>query len=162
MSDLNNTLNNRVQQLESLVATLQHREAIKDLRHTYWYSILDKNVSNLVSCFSDDAQLEYGFDITLNGREQIHNFFTQLLGQEDLLRQIPTGANPIIEVIDDNTAKGRWTVQVATMAVSDAPSRRIAVQYFEEYRRGEDGWKICKMKNDYLYFEKPNLETSMT
>ncbi len=152
----------RVKSLEALVSTLQHREAIKDLRHTYWYSILDKNVDALVDCFTEDAELEYGFNIELSGRENIRDFFTQLLANEDLLRQIPVGSNPLIDILDDNSANGRWTVEVSTIAISDAPSRRIAVQYFEGYRRGADGWKIAYMKNDYLYFEKPALEKEMT
>lgn len=151
----------RIYKLENMVATLQSREAIKDLRHTYWYSILDKNVECLIDCFSNDAELEYGFDITLKGKENIREFFIQLLGNNDLVRQIPTGANPLIDILDDEHATGRWAVEVATMSVI-APSRRISVQYFEEYRRGPDGWKICRMKNDYLYFEKPTLETEMT
>jgi ketosteroid isomerase-like protein len=152
----------RVKNLEALVSTLQQREAIKDLRHTYWYSILDKNVDALVDCFSDDAELEYGFNITLSGRDNIRDFFTKLMGNDDLLRQIPVGANPLIDILDDNSANGRWTVEVSTLAVSDAPSRRIGVQYFESYRRDAEGWKICHMKNDYLYFEKPILDTEMT
>ncbi|WP_415242377.1 nuclear transport factor 2 family protein [Zhongshania sp.] len=80
---------------------------MKDLRHTYWYSILDKNVDALVDCFSDDAELEYGFNITLSGRDNIRDFFTKLMENDNFFRQIPVGANPLIEFINDNSANGR-------------------------------------------------------
>ncbi len=155
-------LEQRLAALEQELQQLRHREAIKDLRHTYWYSILDKDVERLVSCFAEDAELEYGFDIVLKGKPAIHAFFVQLLGSDNLLRQIPSGSNPLLEIGNDGTARGRWMVQVGSLPVHEGPARRIQVQYFEEYRLQADGWKLSRMKNDYLYFEKPPLETEMT
>lgn len=155
-------LEQRVRDLEQQMECLRLREAIKDLRHTYWYAILDKDVERLVACFTEDAELDYGFDILLQGRAAIRQFFQQLLGNPDLLRQIPSGSNPLIEATGNGRAEGRWTVEVSSLSHGEAPPRRLRVQYFEEYQQEEDGWKIARMKNGYLFFEKPLLETEMS
>lgn len=154
-------LESEVRELARQVEQLRLREAIRDLRHSYWYAILDKDVEALVACFTEDAELDYGFDILLQGRAAIREFFRQLLGNPDLLRQIPSGSNGLIRATGPGSAEGRWLVEVSSMSQGEAPARRLRVQYFEEYRQEEEGWKIARMKNGYLFFEKPPLETEM-
>lgn len=151
----------RLAELERQVEVLRAREAIIDLRHTYWFSLLDKDVDSLMACFTEDAVLDYGFNVLLQGKPAIRAFFVKLLGNPDLLRQIPRGANPRIALTGAGTATGRWLVDVVSMSNGNAPERRIGVQYIEEYRREAGGWKISRMKNDYLFFEKPSLDTEM-
>ena len=144
--------------LELRIAALEDQAAIEQLRHHYWLSLLDKNVDDLVDCFTADAYLEYGFGIILDGKAAIDEFFHALLDSPDLIRQVPRGANRKIELLDATNAKGRWLVEVLAIRKGEEKGTRIGVQYFEDYRKVEGEWKIARMKNDYLSFESVDLK----
>ena len=143
----------RLATVESEVAALRAVNDIQQLRFEYWFALADKDVERLVACFSDDVFLDYGFGIEMRGIDNIREFFTGLLLSDDLIRQIPRGANPQINVLSETEAEGRWLVEVVALRESQEDGRRIGVQYFEKYRNTDFGWKICEMKNDYLSFE---------
>lgn len=157
MSDLQAVLE-RLDALELRCQQQQDTIQIQQLRHRYWLSLMDKNVAALVDCFCDDARLDYGFDILLTGKTAIRPFFTELLANDDLIRQTPRGANPLLDVSGADTASGRWLVEVIVLKKSDVDGTRIGVQYLENYRRVDGEWKIAAMKNDYLYFETMQLK----
>jgi ketosteroid isomerase-like protein len=144
--------------LELRIAALEDHSAIEQLRHQYWLSLLDKNVDALVNCFTEDAHLEYGFGIELDGKAAIDEFFHAILDSAELIRQIPRGANRQITLLDATHAKGRWLVEVVTIRKGEAKGTRIGVQYFEDYRKVDGAWKVAKMKNDYLSFEAMELK----
>lgn len=143
----------RLLALEQEVAGLRAIQDIQQLRFEYWYSLVDKNVARLIACFTDDVFLDYGFGIELRGKETVTEFFTGLLGSEDLIRQVPRGSNPQITLLSNTEAEGRWLVEVTALRESQEDGRRIGVQYFEKYRCTDAGWKLYHMKNDYLGFE---------
>lgn len=164
---MSDAIEQRLAALEAELKVLHETRAIEALRYRYWYAIADRNVDALVDCFADDAFLEYGFGIELTGRDKIHEFFTMVLGSEELIKQIPRGDNPSIELLSDTEAKGRWLVDVVTIRkAADASAAkaelgdgtRISVQYFEQYRKTDAGWCISHMKNDYLFFESLDLK----
>ena len=144
--------------LEQRITALEDQAAIEQLRHRYWLSLLDKNVDELVNSFVEDARLEYGFGIVLEGKAAIEEFFHSLLDSPDLIRQVPRGANRQIALLDEATAKGRWLVEVVVMRENEEKGTRIGVQYLEDYRKVEGQWKIAAMKNDYLSFETVDLK----
>lgn len=140
---------------------LSNVHAIEQLRYRYWFAIADKDVPKLVSCFAQGVHLEYGFGIEMNGVAQVEPFFEQILGDETLIRQVPRGANPLIEIDADGVnAKGRWLVEVIAMRTGQEKGTRIGVQYFESYKKIDGAWKIEHMVNDYLYFESMDLKDS--
>ena len=143
----------RLLALEQEVASLRAIQDIQQLRFEYWYSLADKDVDRLMDCFTEDVFLDYGFSIEMTGKDTVREFFTGLLGSEDLIRQVPRGSNPQIALLSDTEAEGRWLVEVTALRSSQEDGRRIGVQYFERYRKTETGWKLCEMKNDYLSFE---------
>jgi hypothetical protein len=151
-------LESRVERLEAGLREQQDYFKLQQLRHRYWLSLMDKNVAALVDCFCEDARLDYGFDILLQGKSQIAPFFEQLLGNDDLIRQTPRGADPLLNVTGENSAEGRWLVEVIALRKSEEQGTRIGVQYYEDYCRVDGQWKIAAMKNEYLYFESMTLK----
>ncbi|WP_372764743.1 nuclear transport factor 2 family protein, partial [Litorivivens sp.] len=136
--------------LERRLARLEAESDIQKLRYRYWFAILDKDVNALVNCFTPDAFLEYGMGIELSGTEAIRSFFDMVLHSEDLVKQMPRGANGLLDITSDTTASGRWLVQVILLRHSEQVGSRINVQYFENYEKIDGEWKIKRMKNDYL------------
>ena len=146
-------MNDMDKNLELLI----ERRKIEDLRYRYWYAILDKDVEGLLGCFTDDVHLEYGFGIVLDGRRAVESFFNDLISDEELLKQVPRGANGIVEFTGPDRGKGRWMVEAVTIHKGKDEATLASVQYFEEYIKVDGQWKLCKMRNDYLYFEKISI-----
>lgn len=135
------------------ITRIEDLHAINNLRYRYWYALIDKDVDAMVECFCDDAALNYGFGVELKGKSDIRPFYEMLLKSENLIHQIPRGANGLVEHDSDTEAHGRWLVQVTILRKSDDKGRRSNVQYFENYRKVDGVWKIQAMKNDYFGFE---------
>lgn len=90
----------------SKLIELEAKRAIEELRHRYWFAILDKDVESLSSCFDENACLDYGFDIKLEGRNNIKEFFSGILGDSKLIIQVraapmaPSHWNPMTRHVD--------------------------------------------------------------
>lgn len=150
-------LERRIAALEVAVREQQELRTIEQLRYRYWYALLDKNVDGLMSCFTADAFVEYGFGVELRGADAIRKFFGRFLAAEDLVRQVPRGDNPQLEFLTSNHAHGRWLVDVVAIRSGQEFGRRMSVQYDETYRKIDGDWKISHIKNDYLSFEQITL-----
>ena len=136
------------------VEYLIERAAIENLRYGYWYAILDKDAEALVALFTEDVELDYGFGNVLSGKQEARNFFSKLFSDEKLFKQVPRGANGIVEITGPDSGKGRWLVEAVTLPKDKEEAMLASVQYIEEYKKVDGAWKLCRMKNDYLYFEK--------
>lgn len=146
-------LQDRVAALERQVAELRAIHDLQQLRFAYWFAVADKNLQRLLECFAEDVRVDYGFGIRLTGQAAVREFFRALLQSDDLIRQVPRGANPQLTLISETEAQGRWLVEVTAVRRSQEDGRRIGLQYFERYRKTQAGWKICELRNDYLGFE---------
>ena len=146
--------------LEQRIQKIEDQNAIERLRHEYWLFLMDRNLEGLVSCFADDAFLEYGFGIELTGKADIKGFFENLMSNEDLIQQVPRGANRVINLNDENNGDGRWLVDVVMVRKSAEKGTRLGLQYTESYKKIDGLWKIFKMKNEYLHFEDMDLKDS--
>ena len=147
------SLEERLEALEREVAELRAVQDIQQMRFAYWFALVDKDVPGLLDCFTEDIQINYGFGIELSGQNAVRQFFDGLLQAEDLISQIPRGANPQISLTSETEASGRWLAEVTTLRRSQEDGRRFSLQYFEKYRKTAAGWKICELRNDYLGFE---------
>jgi len=120
-------LEERLSRLEEALREQQDLRAIEQLRYRYWYALLDKDVDEFVTCFTEDAFLEYGFDIELRGKEAIREFFANLLLAETLIRQVPRGANPQVTLVSENEARGRWLVEVSITRKQQELGTRVGI-----------------------------------
>ena len=143
----------RLAALEREVAQLRAVNDLQQLRFEYWFALVDRDVERLLGCFVENVRIDYGFGIELNGVAAVRQFFEALLQSENLISQIPRGANPQLSITSETEAAGRWLVEVTALRQSQDDGRRYSLQYFEKYRKTAAGWKICELKNDYLGFE---------
>ena len=146
-------LEERLEALTREVAELRAAHDIQQMRFTYWFALVDKDVPRLLDCFTEDIRIDYGFGIELSGQAEARQFFEALLQAEDLISQIPRGANPQLTILSATEASGRWLAEVTALRRSQADGRRYSLQYFEKYRKTDGGWKIRELRNDYLGFE---------
>ncbi len=157
MSDIER-LEEKVALLEKELVRLRDREEIRELRHKYWRCIRDRLAGEIMDCFTEDAELEFGHGIALKGKKAIGDFYEGLLKSEDGAKQIPQGHNPELEMTSENTAKGIWLLDVMNMDADGDSGTRVGVQYDEWYVKESNGWRISKMEISYLYYEAVTLK----
>lgn len=141
------------------LAAIEDRQAIQDLRHTYWFSIIDKDVDTMINCYAENSHSEFGFGFVVDGKEQLTAFYKKQLENEDLIIQVPRGANGLVELVDETNARGRWVVAVAVIKKSQNHGVRSTVEYYEEYVKVGGKWKISLQRNKYLHWETMDLRT---
>jgi hypothetical protein len=144
--------------LERELVKLRDREEIRELRHKYWRCMRDRLADEIMDCFIENAELEFGHGITLQGKKAIGDFYRGLMGSKDGAKQIPQGHNPEIEMTGGTTAKGIWLLDVMNIDSGGDTGTRVGVQYDEWYVKESDGWHISKMVNTYLYYEAVALK----
>lgn len=152
MSDLEH-LEEKIALLEKELVKLRDREEIRELRHKYWRCMRDRLADEIMACFTENAELEFGPGFVLKGKKAIGDFYSGLLGSPDGARQIPQGHNPEIEMTGETTAKGIWLLDVMNIDTGGEAGTRVGVQYDEWYVKESIGWHISKMVTTYLYYE---------
>ncbi len=129
-------------------------EAIKSLRIEYSHYFDGKQIDDLVDLFTDDAVCEFGPDYGGDwvGKEQIHTNFSQYAQAEGpqygVLHAV---TNPLIRLIDDTTAHGRWyLMDLRTTEGVDNPLILFGI-YDDVYTKSGDRWRIARTRIDFLW-----------
>jgi hypothetical protein len=133
---------------------LLEKEAIKELRSKYSHYYDGMMIDKLVDLFTDDAICEFGPDFGGDwvGKEAIRTNFTAFSEMEG----IPYGVfhaitNPIIKLIDDTTAHGRWYLHdLITMEEVENPHVIYGI-YDDVYKKVSGEWKFYRTRIDFLW-----------
>ncbi len=133
---------------------LLEKEAIKELRINYSYYYDGMMVDELVDLFTDDAICEFGPDFGGDwvGKEAIKTNFAMFAAMEG----IPFGVlhaitNPMIKLIDDTTAHGRWYMHdLITMEGVEHPPIFYGI-YDDVYKKVSGEWKFYRTRIDFLW-----------
>ncbi|GAA3518680.1 nuclear transport factor 2 family protein [Dietzia aurantiaca] len=158
MSDDDN--DRRLAKLDELLAI----EEIKNLRLAYSAYFDSQDLDGLASIFAEDAvcefSQEYGGDWV--GRETIRANYAAVAEQVGApYSAIHAVTNPWIELIGENTAKGRWylieylTRQGAmTSGGGHANPLFYLGIYQDEYKKVDGSWLISRVKLEFLWPER--------
>jgi hypothetical protein len=142
--------------LESEVQRLTDIEAIQALKCRYWYCIDNQSWDEIGDCFADDAEVDYGMGIKLQGRRLIVRFFKRIVGSY-FSASAHLGHNPEIKLTGANAAIGRWELDQFGIERETNRSVRIGTTYSDEYIKQEGRWKIKSTREVYHYQEILNL-----
>lgn len=92
--------------------------------------------------FTDDVIGDYGFRV-FNGFDDLTGFMTTAVAgsSEWILHMLHT---PCI-CVDGDRATGNWTVMSQMKRREGGQVDTVWGRYSDEFRRTEDGWKICRV-----------------
>jgi ketosteroid isomerase-like protein len=129
-------------------------EAIKRLKYKYMRCIDTKQWEEIAECFTDDATAAYsGGKYSYAGRDAIVEFLSGAMGA-DSFHSSHQVSQPEIELVDENTATGTWSLQDIVIESKFDITIQGAAFYEDEYRRGSDGtWRISKTGYKRTYEE---------
>jgi hypothetical protein len=104
-------------------------------------------LSGFRQVFTEDVVGDYGFRV-FEGFEELTGFMTTVVaGSSDwMLHMVHT---PLI-AIDGNHATGDWTVMSQMKRSGSGQIDTVIGRYADEFRRTENGWKICRLRFERL------------
>ncbi|WP_458210655.1 nuclear transport factor 2 family protein [Haladaptatus sp. NG-SE-30] len=129
---------------------LEAREAIKELRARYCYSIDEQDWDAFYDLFVADPTLDFGGMGVYEGSEGLARFAHQFV-EGQLERSAHMLSNPILDVdVDGNRATGRWYVE-SPITFSDGSGAWRQGWYEDEYRYIDGEWKIATIEMRFVY-----------
>jgi len=132
-------------ELEARLRRLEDVEAIKRLKHRYFRSLDTQQWDDVLECFSDDAAVDYGPNIRLEGKEALTKHLRERLRMEGSAG-VHQGHNPEIDVTDEKTARGTWELYVHSIWKQMNRSLQLAGFYYDDYVKVGGQWRIEKSR----------------
>ena len=94
------------------------------------------------ACFADGkVHIDYGVVGTFDNADELKTIYTQMACHPHMV-EMHHGSNPRIQVIDENNAKGQWSLSYQLSNTDMNSLTQLGGEYQDEYRLTEDGWKI--------------------
>jgi ketosteroid isomerase-like protein len=133
------------------VAELVAIEEIRQVRHRYSWCYDTGDLEGLVAVFTEDAVCSFGPYGTWTGSAEIRDGFQgsfRDVGVPGVTMHAVT--NSLVRV-DGDHATGQWFLLDLILGAGDENPLRIVAHYDDEYRRGEDGWRISRTDIRFLW-----------
>ncbi|MBS0466534.1 MAG: nuclear transport factor 2 family protein [Proteobacteria bacterium] len=136
--------------MEQRLARLEAIEAIRQLKHRYLNACDLKDVADIRDCFATGPiTIDYGPLGCFQDRDGFIALY-QSLACQPRVRDSHHGANPEIELVDADNARGRWSLAYFNLDADTGATRRLGVMYEDAYRRIAGAWKIVYTRSTIL------------
>lgn len=130
-----NAIETRLQRLEDV-------QAICNLKSRYLDCCDRKDPAGMRACFVDGAaDIDFGAVGRFDNADALVAVYTQIACHPHMVER-HHGANPQIEVLDAQHARGRWSLDYELIDTQAQRLTRLAGYYEDAYRREADGWRI--------------------
>ena len=136
------------QDIEKRLSELENTEAIKRLRYTYCYLCDEYKMDELLQLFAKDAQADFHEFGQYVGNAEVARFYKDIVPKA-MTFFVHMVSNPMIHIIDDEHAKGKWYADVP--AILGGEARWMCGRYEEEYIKENGQWKFKVMKFFWFY-----------
>ena len=139
-----------IQHLLRRVRKLEAVREIEQLKYRYWRACDRKDPDGFRDCFiARGADLDYGVIGRFSDREPLVEVFRQIgCGKTEggawLVHDIHHGKQPVIELHDDTTASGEWTLWFVQINNKDKTVTQLSMEYRDRYVVEDGRWKIAK------------------
>ena len=132
--------------IQKRLQRLEDTEAIRALKARYFASCDRKDPKSMRGCFADGpVHIDYGAVGTFDRADALVKIFTDI-GCHDYMVEMHHGMNPQIQVLDDTTAKGTWSLHYFLINTQTKGLTQLAGYYEDEYKKAGGAWKIAKTK----------------
>jgi len=130
--------------LEQRIRNLEDRAQLQEVITDYLIAVDDlTSVDNVLACFTEDAVFDFsGINYpSIAGIDALRDFFTGVFA--DMTHHAHYNTNFKVDELNADTAKCRCHV-IGMGKTKEAQDVLFYLQYFLEYRRCGDGWKISR------------------
>jgi len=132
--------------IEQRLRQLEDAEAIRTLKHRYFFCCDRKDPKGMRACFADGpVHIDYGAVGTFDRADALVKVFTEV-GCHDYMVEMHHGMNPQIEVLDEGKARGKWSLHYFLINTQTKGLTQLAGFYEDEYKKANGAWKIAKTR----------------
>lgn len=137
-------MNQSLHNLEQRIRALEHIEAIKRLKHRYFFNCDQKRPAEVRACFVDGPMvIDYGRIGQFEDADTMVETFEKLACAEHIV-EIHHAQNPQIELLDAERARGTWGLYYFLIDTRQQICTQLAGFYEDEYRCLDGDWKISR------------------
>ena len=133
--------------IEQRLRKLEDADAIRALKARYFFCCDRKDPKGVRSCFVDGkTHIDYGPAVgVFDSADALVKIFTDV-GCHDYMVEMHHGMNPQIEVIDEKTARGKWSLHYFLINTQLKNLTQLGGYYEDEYVKVGGAWKISRTK----------------
>lgn len=142
--------------VSAMVATLAAKEAIKSLKNKYFRALDQQLFTEVASCFSNDAVIDYG---PAGVYEGVDGFVTMIsdYAKTSSAKGIHQGYNPEITISGD-VATAKWVCTYLSVDSASGISHKQTGTYEDEFVCVDGQWLISKTINRPLFHETLSVD----
>ena len=124
------------------IEVLEDIEAIRQLKHRYFFLCDRKRPADVLACFAPgDVRIDYGRIGQFSNAADMVAVFTALACQEHIV-EMHHAQNDQIEILDATRAEATWGLYYFMINTRDNTVTQLGGYYLDEYRKIEGEWKI--------------------
>lgn len=128
--------------IEQRLARLEAIEAIRQLKYRYFLNCDRKRPVQVRACFVDGpCPIDFGRIGRFETADELVDTFTRLACHEHIV-EMHHAQNPLIEVLDEDRARGTWGLYYFLVDTSNSAITQLGGCYEDEYRREGGQWRI--------------------
>ena len=132
--------------LEQRLRKLEDAEAIRTLKHRYFFCCDRKDPKGMRACFADGpVHIDYGAVGTFDRADALVKVYTEIACHDHMV-EMHHGMNPQIEVLDETRATGKWSLHYFLINTQTRGLTQLAGYYEDEYRKDAGAWKITRTR----------------
>ncbi len=128
--------------LEHRIAVLEDIEAIRQLKHRYFFACDQKRPADVLACFAaGTVAIDYGRIGVFDNAADMLAVFTALACQEHIV-EMHHAQNPQISVLDATRAEATWGLYYFMINTRERSVTQLGGYYLDGYRKIGGEWKI--------------------
>ncbi|SFF26670.1 SnoaL-like domain-containing protein [Fontimonas thermophila] len=132
--------------LAQRLQALEDIEAIRTLKARYLFCCDRKDPQGMRACFADGpVEIDYGVVGRFETADALVQVFVEI-GCRDHMVEMHHGANPQIELLGPDHARGIWSLHYFLINTQERSLTQLGGYYEDEYRRIAGAWKITKTR----------------
>ena len=140
----------RLQRLESELERLQAIEDIRQLKARYLNACDRQDPEAVRDCFAEgEVIIDMSYFGHCRDRDEFVDGIFVPRGCHDHVLDMHHCANPEIELLDRDHARGTWSLNYRNINTRDNTLTLMSALYHDEYRRLEDKWKVSRSRTEY-------------
>ena len=124
------------------ITVLEDIEAIRQLKHRYFFFCDRKRPADVLACFAPgEVRIDYGRIGQYASAADMVEVFTALACQEHIV-EMHHAQNDQIEILDATRAAATWGLYYFMINTRDNTVTQLGGYYLDEYRKIDGEWKI--------------------
>ena len=140
----------RLQRLETELERLRAIEDIRQLKARYLNACDRQNPEAVRHCFAEgEVVIDMSYFGHCSNRDEFVDGIFVPRGCHDHVLDMHHCANPEIEIIDSDNARGTWSLNYRNINTQDNTLTLMSALYHDEYRRVAGEWKVSRSRTEY-------------